>query len=1591
MPTEEPPPPEDHEHSDDPGPGNSHDETNEDDASQEEAADEGTLPLVIDLGPTGSEVQEDGLVFLDRHMSPVFYDFDGDGYAERTAWVGPDEGIVVWDKTGNITVDDEGFMNGGGVSTGEIVLTKGVDGATDLDVLLKKFDDNDNGVLDEDELNGSAGGNGGKLYIWQDKNLDGEVQHEEVQRLTNIVKEIDATAVDYLDPDALVDADGDGQRDDAEPAVRLRDGSMIFGTAAVTLQNGSNTTAYDMSFAYNDLGIKRNDETNTISFEGGGKQWDGDSGDDVKVAGTEEPWQMLGRGGDDKLTGGDFDDMLDGGVGADELKGGRGDDILIVDSDDTLIKGQLGYDIVLVERDGGVTLDMVKAEVEAFYGGVGDDVVTAEYDGSVHGNVERPTFGAYINGGDGNDSLTGGKKSDYIIGGDGDDTLRGKDGHDYIHGGAGADSIRGNDGNDIIVADLADDIGSDASNLGDVLGGDGFDLLIIASGADDPVPTGTRILKLADLGFEGGVGTQGDDEIYAETFVDDEGHKIGTILAGLGGNDLLDAAGGDDIIDGGQGDDELVGRKGSDIYLFQRGDGIDTIVESNETDGGRDVIVFGSDITPEDLQFERDGNDFIITIPGENGGDPDNKITIVDWKVSGNYDDSRFVELLTFSNGTILDIHNAKIHVFGNPDNNNSVVLDDIGLDRAWIADGGKGADTITGAKGNDIIFGNNGHDTLKGAEGHDYVSGGGGDDTIQGHADNDMLLGGIGNDKLYGGAGDDVLDGGKNADILEGGGGDDVLAGGSGHDTLKGEDGNDVLAGGGGDDTLKGGDGKDVYVIGRDQGKDDIIDSGGDDTLVFGHGISISDLSFDMSGGALRIGIGRQGDIAKPSQTDNRVNIQNWENESDRIETFVFTNGLVMDVRDVSKGTTGDHDGGSNSTILVGGDGGDSIGAGAGDDVLIGGSGNDGLRGNQGNDSIFGGNGNDGNLNGGPGNDRIFGGNGNDELWGEDGNDFLAGGAGDDVMNGHTGSDTFFFSWGDGFGNKIKEDVGKLGYDQILFGSGIWLTDISVTRSNDSLYIKLFTPDGQAQSTKIEITEIGDAGPNNAGPIEYLSLSSGFSMEFSWILNGEQGTDGNDTLDAHDPDGGDHKGHWLYGRDGDDRLTGDNADDVLIGGRNDDYMFGKGGNDTYAFDYGDGRDRIKENDGGEDKIALGFGIDHSDLAIDTVDGHVVIMILENQDQQNLATDRHNFDDYILIENYYEDVEDGGNRKIEELVFADGSTINIDGIKGYTFGSGNADETLGDRDNWVTAGGGDDTISAGGGNDRVYAGKGHDDISGNSGADWLEGQDGDDKLRGGDGGDTLIGGIGNDDLGGGEWRDALYGGEGDDTIHSDDDNEADLIVGGRGDDIIYRGGKSEDPGDALFFNDDGVGYHLPGHDPGGLFGSWIVFNAGDGHDTIYKGVGTGEHDVIEINGYSHEQIWFDRAGDDLKIKFLGSEDKMVFKDYFTNTNHKFEAIIAGDHFLRRSEIGDLITKMNGHVPNDGTNGDGVTASALPSGVENQIKDAWEAWPKTPEYVPVVGVVPAEDWDPRDALPPAIRYGLEAEWGINSDPDMLVYS
>ena len=100
------------------------------------------------------------------------------------------------------------------------------------------------------------------------------------------------------------------------------------------------------------------------------------------------------------------------------------------------------------------------------YGRGGDDDLT----------VNCADFGAYVNAGAGNDTVTGGDGNDSLSGADGADVIDGMGGDDLLHGNGGRDWLDGGAGNDRLAGDSAHDT---------LTGGAGRDVLYGGAGPDD--------------------------------------------------------------------------------------------------------------------------------------------------------------------------------------------------------------------------------------------------------------------------------------------------------------------------------------------------------------------------------------------------------------------------------------------------------------------------------------------------------------------------------------------------------------------------------------------------------------------------------------------------------------------------------------------------------------------------------------------------------------------------------------------------------------------------------------------------------------------------------------------------------------------------------------------------------------------------------------------------------------------------------------------------------------------------------------------------------------------------------------------------
>jgi hypothetical protein len=144
-----------------------------------------TDPLVLDLNGTGIKTVGIG--------AGAHFDYNGSGFAQQTAWVTPDEGILVQDKRGdgNITGDELIGNTGTGAAA-----TSSSSGFTTLGSL----DSNGDGVIDASDTAYS------QLRVWVDANGDGISQASELKTLG----ELEISSISLANTgENVTDANGD--------------------------------------------------------------------------------------------------------------------------------------------------------------------------------------------------------------------------------------------------------------------------------------------------------------------------------------------------------------------------------------------------------------------------------------------------------------------------------------------------------------------------------------------------------------------------------------------------------------------------------------------------------------------------------------------------------------------------------------------------------------------------------------------------------------------------------------------------------------------------------------------------------------------------------------------------------------------------------------------------------------------------------------------------------------------------------------------------------------------------------------------------------------------------------------------------------------------------------------------------------------------------------------------------------------------------------------------------------------------------------------------------------------------------------------
>jgi Ca2+-binding RTX toxin-like protein len=301
--------------------------------------------------------------------------------------------------------------------------------------------------------------------------------------------------------------------------------------------------------------------------------------------------------------------------------------------DTVTVAGTARNDKINVVGTGtSVSVTGLAAQVDITHAEAGD-LLTINA-GSGNDTVSAATLpaiiGLVIDGGDGNDTITGSQGNDTLIGGDGNDVVNGGRGNDSAqlgngndrfvwNPGDGSDTVEGQAGNDTLVFNGANInerfvISANGSRVGlsrdvgsivmDLSGMETLDVNTLG-GVDNITVndlTGTDVRKVKiDLGVGGAPdgqadtdtitlnATNGDDVI---TIVNDHGvitvKGLGAdititdfdandriVINGLGGDDVIDASGLSGVqltVNGGDGGDILIGSAGNDVLHGEAGD-----------------------------------------------------------------------------------------------------------------------------------------------------------------------------------------------------------------------------------------------------------------------------------------------------------------------------------------------------------------------------------------------------------------------------------------------------------------------------------------------------------------------------------------------------------------------------------------------------------------------------------------------------------------------------------------------------------------------------------------------------------------------------------------------------------------------------------------------------------------------------------------------------------------------------------------------------------------------------------------------------------------------------------------------------------
>lgn len=1275
-------------------------------------------PLIIDLGETGIELRS-----LEHGVN---FDLDNNGFAEKTAWIGTEDGFLALDRNGNGSID-----NGGELFGDQVILKDGSKSESGFEALAE-LDDNGDGIIDNKD---SAFAN---LRVWIDANHNGKSDSNELKTLneTGIISiSLEHSEVSIVDEEtgariaesASVTINKNGAVSTVDisefwfpvnSSDTTQDGVVTAGNVPNIIQAVNDDESgellelfYEFSES-TDIVMKRyylkkilykiTDSKNiAINSRGGnidardlhvieqfmGRDFEGVGGSnpnsnaasilkDIYTNIENQYYNILnmycGLGGYLNATYEYEDENGNKNLNLDFLN-------YIFDE-----KAAEGENIDYLVYDLGVYLKS--------YDKINGTSCFTEYSNHYSENyayiVESTKSGNTYLGTESNDSYNGTSKNDFIFGESGNDNLHGGNGNDAISGGSGNDTLYGDSGNDILIGDEGNDTLDGGTGNDTLKGGYGDDTYIFAKGyGNDTIIDSDGLNTLRFKGIKpSDILVNGTDEYDAtitikgtnDTLVikdfrkSEEYRNYDLEIDGVKMH-VTDKDSSFRHIYGGNGDDVLKAVVDDSIMHAFGGD--DTVYGSKEND-----VIYGNE--GNDTVYAGNGNDFVYGGAGNDiidGGEGNDLLY-------GGFGDDTYIFDKNCGTDVINDTEGTSVIKLTNEVSLADLRIDSVGEDvvisirdtddKLIITDFKQNPDNYVLRIGDEEISVKDNitaeeKEFLSGSENYDYIV----------NENKTVIAGGESGDRIIGSGMDEYILGDSDSDQLLAGGGNDVIFGGSGDDYINGGDGDDIIDAGTGNDFIDGGSGNDIYIFKPGYGADSIMDSEGVNTVMFGDGFIAEGVKAYRS---------NWNDILITFDGfEDTLTIKNYcISKEARNFTLVFADGTVVEATAQNSplrtiyGTDG-----SEYMISIYEDGITKIGQ-DGNDQLVGSDGNDYLYGDK-------------------GSDRLTGNAGNDVLDGGEGNDFLYGGAGNDtyIFKKGYGTDTI----DDGEGTNTIEIYGYSA-NQIKAYRTNW-NDITVTfeGSDDKLVIEGFFT-------------------SEANRNFYLTFNGGSKLHATASnspLRTIYGTENSDYIAAIDDRGvtligengsdslnGGNGADKLYGGIGDDQLYGSGGNDILDGGEGSDYLYGGSGNDTYIFNIGYGTDTISDSEG-VNTISFGSGISADMITVYRTNWNDLTITFEG------------IEDKLIIQGYFT-FEDNRNFNVN---FADGTRYAYDSEEN-PLKQVHATE----YDDWMSAWSDNGVVIHGdGGNDTLNGGEGNDVLDGGVGSDYL---------YGGNGNDTYIFGIG---------------------------------------------------------------------------------------------------------------------------------------------------------------------------------------------------------------------------------------------------------